>query len=578
MLYAAASTLGTGGDHHLDFELYKSDVTYSPATGLFSAVGPVATGGRNCWEFNEDGSVNTYGEMTLSFSFNSSQVSDVALYIWVPYSTYATVNPKDFDFVAGEWNGASSFSGYGYARICPNAGTALQAWAAVNTTTSAAPAWGTSSRGSGSGANYFSDVYEAGQFAEAAIDLTSLGIDPALATSGSKCRSPYVKVMVKSRSSSAFSSALQDFVAPFELFEEPALPAAIADPLVLTCGQGSQVLRPRQLIEGAVYKWSTTDGRIVSGANASEALVDRGGHYTLSVAPYEGCAETTAGVVVPADTTRPVASARYTGLLTDAENSSVTLWGGDEARSNIQTPFGGSQGLLWNWEGPGGFASTQQNPKATAEGTYRLTVTERRNGCTAVDSVVVSKVAQMILPLGLLHFSVGVEGSSAVLSWQVAGNEAADRFEIERAAAGRVASAGMLWASERRGEERYAFREPLPGDGAAYRLRMLEKGGAVRYSPWVYLRQEPPASPAKLHIINPVAGDLVLRYATRQAEQVTVNVYHLSGRLLYSGQQRCARGENRLVVPGRVMLTSGYYTVEVLGTASGRMVARAIKG
>ena len=58
------------------------------------------------------------------------------------------------------------------------------------------------------------------------------------------------------------------------------------------------------------------------------------------------------------------------------------MYGGDLAASNYATPFGGSQGLFWDWSGPGGFTSAIQNPtNDTTWGTYQLIVTEKRNGC-----------------------------------------------------------------------------------------------------------------------------------------------------------------------------------------------------
>jgi hypothetical protein len=66
------------------------------------------------------------------------------------------------------------------------------------------------------------------------------------------------------------------------------------------------------------------------------------------------------------------------------------LHGGNAGASNYSTPFGGSQGLLWNWSGPRGFTAAVQTPLAdTVSGSYQLTVTEVRNGCTAIATNVV---------------------------------------------------------------------------------------------------------------------------------------------------------------------------------------------
>jgi hypothetical protein len=60
-------------------------------------------------------------------------------------------------------------------------------------------------------------------------------------------------------------------------------------------------------------------------------------------------------------------------------NSSVTLSG------NTATP-----GVSYSWAGPGGFASTLQNPVATIPGIYSLTVLDPSTGCSASDTALVS--------------------------------------------------------------------------------------------------------------------------------------------------------------------------------------------
>jgi hypothetical protein len=45
---------------------------------------------------------------------------------------------------------------------------------------------------------------------------------------------------------------------------------------------------------------------------------------------------------------------------------------------------------LWNWSGPIGFTATTQTPLANpVSGSYQLTVTEIRNGCTAIASNII---------------------------------------------------------------------------------------------------------------------------------------------------------------------------------------------
>ncbi|MBD0332066.1 MAG: hypothetical protein ICV66_05365, partial [Chitinophagaceae bacterium] len=331
VVYFAASTLGTDGERYIDFELYKTALSYNSSTGIFSGAGSLTTGGRDIWEFNADGSLKSFGGISLSFSFNSSQVSDISIYIWVPYLTYSTVVPANFDFVAGEWSGSNT-SGYGWAKIKAKNGAALPAYGAVNTSTTIGPVWGTNSKDLGSmagGANYYSTSYGAGQFAEAAIDLTALGIDPALATTFDKCTPPYRRVLVKSRSSNSFSSALQDFIGPFEFLDAPTVPATIINPGPVTCSQTNRVLLPANNITGADYVWSTSDGTIVSGQNSASAVISKGGTYKLTASLYEGCSPTTDSIIIAEDAYKPIAAATYVGSITASSLDSVTLLGGD---------------------------------------------------------------------------------------------------------------------------------------------------------------------------------------------------------------------------------------------------------
>jgi hypothetical protein len=53
-------------------------------------------------------------------------------------------------------------------------------------------------------------------------------------------------------------------------------------------------------------------------------------------------------------------------------------------------------GVAYAWSGPNGFTSAQQNPTASVEGGYTLTVTQNSNGCTSSASVTVPSLA---LPL-----------------------------------------------------------------------------------------------------------------------------------------------------------------------------------
>ncbi|ANE52657.1 hypothetical protein [Flavisolibacter tropicus] len=576
-IYFAASTLNTNGDHFLDFELFKSDITYSPITGLFSNSGPAATGGRSIWEFNPDGSIKAFGDLSLSFSFNNSSVSEIAIYIWVPYSVYSTVNPTEFDFDRTSnngWAGSSNNSGYGYAHILPNPGKTLQAWGAVNQVATPAPAWGTNSSNLGASTNnYFSNQYSAGQLAEGAIDLTSIGIDPALTSDYNRCAPPYVKVLVKSRTSSAFSSSLQDFIAPFPFLNNTETTSSIIRSNQLSCTIQKATLTASNIITDGSYHWSTTDGHIVSGGNSTEAVIDQPGSYTLSSAVYEGCPVSTETITVSKDGYQPVAQAGQTGVLTNDPTSYVTLRGGSEEESNYPTPFGNSQGLLWYWTGPQVFTSNEQNPKATKEGTYQLIVTEKRNGCT--DTVWVQVAKAIPLALTLQDFSAGREDNYVQLNWQVSENESGNTFEIQRSMDGQQFSTiTLLFPTEKTGFASYAYKLADANSKVTYyRLKLIDKANKITYSKIISLEKIQPKVDQAYVYQHPGLPNSVLHYQSNSNEVLMINLYNPKGILLKSLKKPVIAGPNTVPLP--VANNTSVLLVELL-TENNRSVIKVV--
>ena len=576
-VYFAATTLSTNGDHYLDFELFKSDITYNAITGLFSNSGPLSTGGHSSWEFNPDGSIKTFGDMSLSFSFNNTTVSEIAIYVWVPYAVYSTLNPTGFDFdrTNGGWAGNSQNSGYGYARIIPNPGKTLQAWGTVNQVATAAPVWGTNSANAGVLANnYYSSQYSEGQLAEAAIDLTSLGIDPALSTDNNRCSPPYIKVLVKSRSSSAFSSTLQDFVTPFAFLNDTHIESSIVLSDPLSCATPTASIKTANPIEGASYHWSTADGQIVSGSNTSEALINQPGIYTLSSAIYAGCPASTTSITVTKDGYQPVAQAGQRGVLTNDPTSYVTLRGGDEAESNYATPFGNSQGLRWHWTGPDGFNSTEQHPKTTKEGTYQLVVTEKRNGCT--DTAFVEVVKAVVLPLTLHYFSGKYVDDKVQLQWQVEENESGAVFEIQRSNDGRYfTTVAVLLPSEQAGYATYTHKITEASlHTSHYRLKLVDRENKVTYSRIIrFEKAHNPTTQAYVYQ-HPTLPHHVLHYQSDSRDLATINVYDASGALLTTLKKQVMRGSNTIPLP--IKKSDSLILVEVL-SGKQRSITKLIK-
>jgi hypothetical protein len=384
--FTGASTVGTSGARYFDIELYKNKITYNPATGAFGTGGPNA--GHSQWVFDAAGNITQTGDMIVAVNY-SSGAPTVEVRIWISRTTYTSITPNLFNF-------GSSFDGsttsFGYASIVSKTGaTAFGSGIAnfsatpVADTTYSTP-WG-SNNTSG-----WSSQYNSLQFIEVGLNLTRIGIDPALYASvlnSGACGSSFASIFFKSRSSPSFTSNLQDFTGPFDFLQTPVLDYTLSAPL-LTCANTTGSITVTNHTTAGYYTWATTNGNITGAANGG-VQVNKGGSYIVQAAVAQGCPVTrTDTVTVAADTFPPVASFYAS---TTADGTHYVLHGGNTSASNYNTPFGGSHGLLWNWSGPGGFTSTVQNPIVdTANGLYHLTVTETRNGCTAVASNYISFV------------------------------------------------------------------------------------------------------------------------------------------------------------------------------------------
>jgi len=400
-LFTGVSTYGVNGSRYFDIELYKNSFSYSSTTGKFTTAGTSA--GHTEWLFDAIGNVTQTGDMILAVTNTPGSPPVVDVRIWVSQSTWSTVSPADFSFTAA-FDGATP--SYGYASIVSNAGTTAfgagisnYSATAAQDTTYATP-WGSTNSTTGWNAQY-----QTQQLIEIGLNLTRIGLDPALySTLGSDpCASLFSNIFFKSRSSASFVSNMQDFMVPLTFVMPPVMDYTVK-PDTLRCNRTVGTIKITNKTTVGNYTWQTLSGGNISGSNSdsSQLSITKPGTYIVSASPAIGCGVTRKDtVVIPIDTFRPKASIAVSLM---GNFSYLQLWGGNTSASNYSTPFGGSQGLTWAWSGPNSFSSTIQNPRTVdttnAWGKYQLIVTENRNGCkdTAVKTISVTDF--IVLSLG----------------------------------------------------------------------------------------------------------------------------------------------------------------------------------
>jgi hypothetical protein len=530
-IFTGVSTIGVSGSRYYDIEIYKNRIAYNSATGTFNSAGPDA--GHVQWLFDASGNITQTGDLIIAVSY-SSGVPTVEVRIWVSKTTYNTVSPSSFKF-------GSSFDGstnsFGYASILSKTGSTdfgagianLSATPAADTTD--ATPWGSHSM---SGGLQWSSQYQSLQFIEIGLNLSRMGLDPELyAINAGLCQPAFASIFFKSRSSHSFTSNLQDFVGPYE-FLQSELNFTLSVP-TLTCSNSSGTIAV-QNDWGSYFTWTTSDGNITATTENS-ITVNKPGTYTVQASRAEGCPVIRTNVItVSLDTFPPVAS--FTATATGFNQ--ISLRGGDTAASNYVTPFGGSQGLLWNWSGPNGFSSTVQNPVTdNISGDYQLIVTEKRNGCT---DTVTNVVSWVVLSSGVVLRSEQVN-SEVVLRWNKPGNNAVASFDIERSKNG----SGFEKIGSVSGA-RFTFTDhDVPAGNITYRIKINAAGEPASYSNIIRLSRTVLQSYALVD--NNLSARPRLIVNVKEAVTTKIIMYNSAGQTTHAKQVMLQAGQNNIELP-----------------------------
>jgi hypothetical protein len=199
-------------------------------------------------------------------------------------------------------------------------------------------------------------------------------------------------------------------------------PEVTADGAEITCTQTSVVLNGGTTATGASFAWTGPNGFT---SEEEDPSVTEPGIYILTVTTVGGCTGVATATLALLGDLPDVAA--FGGTLTCA-TTSVQLQG----NSN-------TSGVSFDWAGPNGFTSSQEDPEVTAAGTYELVVTAP-NGCSSTVSVavqenktppVVTVTGGVINCLQLPTLTATANVASPEFSWQGPDNFTATTASVE---------------------------------------------------------------------------------------------------------------------------------------------------
>ena len=321
--YAFATTRNTSGDAHTDFEVFRTAPVLT-GTGITN-TGP--DGGHTSGKFDFDGSLLSPGDLLVSVDYSNGGTNPLySVRIWVnpndlkmdgsgltlaafnaiPPQTVPGGPGRKFTFT-GVFNGGTGSGAFGYAEIAPLPGAAGSClfFSVVNNGTVAAAPWGNLTAQNAAA----SDSMDALVNVEVAINFSKFGLDIDPITG--PCFQLFGSLLVKTRSSSSFTSEMKDVAGPFIFGNFSEVNANAGSDKNLECSTTQVTLDGTSLTPGAIYSWSVvpgSGGNIVSGANTATPVVNSAGCYVLTVnnPQFSNCAATdTVCVVGTPDVTPP---------------------------------------------------------------------------------------------------------------------------------------------------------------------------------------------------------------------------------------------------------------------------------
>jgi gliding motility-associated-like protein len=178
----------------------------------------------------------------------------------------------------------------------------------------------------------------------------------------------------------------------FDVTVNPAPTAEAGGTAELNCSVETLPLNGSGSGQGTLsYKWTTTDGTILSGANTATPEVSSEGTYKLIVTDENGCSATDT-VEITKGNNLPTAEAGEDKVL----NCKVTSLELDGSNSN-------GVGLSYAWTTTNGTIESSDPNQAkifvSAAGTYKLKVTDQ-NECSAIDTVEITQAPETFAEAG----------------------------------------------------------------------------------------------------------------------------------------------------------------------------------
>jgi len=179
------------------------------------------------------------------------------------------------------------------------------------------------------------------------------------------------------------------------------------EPNIITCTEPRAVINTQTVLNGLIYKWSTTSGEITSQTNGEDVVVSSAGIYSLTVTnPANNCTNFI-DVEVFEDTELPIVEIEEADELNCLITEQSLLADGSSTGSEFDYQWTTTIGQIVSGE-------NTLTPVINAPGFYTLEITNTENECTQLDSIFISE--NTVQPLAALEIPQDIDCINEVVN------------------------------------------------------------------------------------------------------------------------------------------------------------------
>jgi len=199
----------------------------------------------------------------------------------------------------------------------------------------------------------------------------------------------------------------------------------------------------------------------------------------------------------------------------------------------------------------------------TPYNSHILLVVKSNLGC--IDKIIFIPNAAL-LPVKLISFQGSMNGSNIRLEWNIASNEQAYKFDIEKSLDGKnFETTKMITPSNKNDNETYTYAEENEAAKSYYRLRITDKSSVVTYSKVLVFGKEMDPK-GKLNIFGTnVTDKLTLSFQSQMTQASEINILDMTGKSVMKQSFKVSKGNNLVSFSLPISMNNGIYVASVSG-------------